>query len=459
MTLQREAEAEVFGLAGTFPRPGWVVLDAARDHRFTGELVFDLIPEIRVYLDRGQIYLAERAHDPSLGARLVDAGAISSVQRENGGMVVGDGEYLGRLFERVPSVDRHAVLITTEMMNDECVSWLARQQVRDVTAVPYQRHVSGLHRWEMSPDVSTLMPGDPLPAPSITARPAQLTQAGPILSEVTSFADGMIEWDEPSWLDDRTTPLIDATPVVEETAAPTSPEPLTTDPDQNLSADWVDRLDDVGLPEPGDDPLSAPASLPARAGLPATPFEIIWPSGDVDENFGAMARAERDHHPDHDRAGPTVRIGGSEPAEVPAPAPAVWEFESAAAAPSDPVVEAPVGPYDMPDAADGTTIEVSAPTDSTNDVVLAVRRAIASIETGSLDARRRLAANPAMITVSNVAVPVDRPGGSLIPSSRSVFDDEPAEPSSAAPVAITEPPAEPERVSALRRLIGGLRRR
>ncbi len=80
MTLEREQVAELFGLVGTFPRPGWVVLDAARDHRFTGELVFDVDPEVRVYLDRGSIYLAERSTDPSLGSRLVDAGALNADQ-------------------------------------------------------------------------------------------------------------------------------------------------------------------------------------------------------------------------------------------------------------------------------------------------------------------------------------------------------------------------------------------
>ena len=118
MTLERDHTADLFGLAGTFPRPGWVVLDAARDHRFTGELVFDVEPEVCVYLDRGKIYLAERSTDPSLGARLVDAGALNAVQLEHGSMRIGDTEHLGRLFERVPSVDRQTTLLMTELMNE-----------------------------------------------------------------------------------------------------------------------------------------------------------------------------------------------------------------------------------------------------------------------------------------------------------------------------------------------------
>ncbi|MFP5489406.1 MAG: hypothetical protein ACLGHQ_14015, partial [Acidimicrobiia bacterium] len=158
---------DLFGLAGTFPRPGWIVLDAARDHRVTGELCFDTAPAARVYLDRGRIYLAERISDPSLGARLVDAGALTAVQLERGSIRIGDIEHLGRLFERVPNIDRHTVLVTSELMTEECVSWIAAQRVPDVTWRPYRHHASGMHRWS-SP---RLAPGEPLPAPSAADAP------------------------------------------------------------------------------------------------------------------------------------------------------------------------------------------------------------------------------------------------------------------------------------------------
>ena len=79
-----------------------------------------------VYADRGRIYLAERSSDPSLGARLVDAGALNATQLEHGAMRIGDAEHLGRLFERVPSVDRQKVIVTAELMTEECIGWLAR---------------------------------------------------------------------------------------------------------------------------------------------------------------------------------------------------------------------------------------------------------------------------------------------------------------------------------------------
>jgi len=35
---------DVLGVERTFPRPGWVVLDAIRERRFTGEVVFETAP-------------------------------------------------------------------------------------------------------------------------------------------------------------------------------------------------------------------------------------------------------------------------------------------------------------------------------------------------------------------------------------------------------------------------------
>ena len=138
MTLERDAVADLFGLAGTFPRPGWEVLDAVRAHQYTGELVVGVIPEARIQFDRGYVYLAERTNDPALGTRLVDAGALNTVQLGHGTMRVGDTEHLGRLFERVPSVDHHAVMLITEMMNDECVAWVAGQDVAWIESTPYR---------------------------------------------------------------------------------------------------------------------------------------------------------------------------------------------------------------------------------------------------------------------------------------------------------------------------------
>ncbi|MEO6653047.1 MAG: hypothetical protein ABIP17_10360 [Ilumatobacteraceae bacterium] len=459
MTLEREAAAELFGLSGTFPRPGWVVLDAARENRFTGELVFDVFPEVRAYLDRGEIYLVERPSDPSLGARLVDAGALNAAQLERGAMRIGGTEHLGRLFERAPSVDRLAVLVTTEMMNDSCVTWLARQNIRGVEAVPYHRHESGIHRWERAAAEDELVPGDPLPAPASTQAPVE--QAPPVFEERT-FSDGLIEWDEPSWLDDRSTAFSDSARAASPTAEPAS---SARHRPRSIDADWIDKLADEGLPEPGDDPLAVPASMPVRSAPTPDRFEIIWPSGAVDEEFGLSDTADRDAHPDQDRAGPTARIGGYDGVD-----------------PTNPVID--TGRWDLettppsfsavPEVVSGDAVRSAEhERDVTDEVVLSVRRAVASIETGSLAARRRLASQ------TPESVPQIVPGRSATgddaaadptteptirrPPSQSVFDeDSPTDlpPTLTAADAATadEHDIEPTRVSALRRLIGGLRR-
>ncbi len=204
MTMQREdVTNDLFGLVGTFPRPGWIVLDAARSHRFTGELVFETLPVVTVYLDRGEIYLAERITDPPLGSRLIDAGAINTAQLEHGSIRVGEVAHLGRLFERVPSVNRHTVLVMTEMMTEECVGWLAGQLVRNVTSTPYRHHPAGIRRWTQSPRALDLSPGDPLPSPEVGDAAIPAPPPEPLFTPLEAFDDDVITWDEPSWLDER----------------------------------------------------------------------------------------------------------------------------------------------------------------------------------------------------------------------------------------------------------------
>lgn len=453
MTLEREHVAELFGLAGTFPRPGWVVLDAARDHRFTGELVFVVEPEVRVYFDRGAIYLAERSVDPSLGARLVDAGVLNAAQLEHGAMRVGDGEYLGRLFDRVPSVSRQTTLVVTEMMNDTCIAWLARQNVVDVESIPYRRHHSGVHRWTRDDGSHELHPGDPLPAPDPAARPVEITPPESVFTGVTHDNDPLIHWDEPSWLDDR--PGVSGTLPSVATAASSS-----------LDDDWVDQLEWAGLPEPGADPLTPTATLPNLPVQPPDRFELIWPSGHIDDDFSESVEGADDL----DRTGPTARIARSSTSAPDTEAPpaddaGLWDVE--ASPPSfGPDDDSPV-----------TSKEPDEP-EMTDDVALSMRRAVASIETGSLAARRRLAEAPLnddssrgtdLVVPGRVATRTEAGLRSVTNfdehGARSVFD-EPSrspEPAAATPMPIGAHPEthapEPQRVSALRRLIGGLRRR
>ncbi len=467
--MEREAvDTELFGLAGTFPRPAWVVIDAARDHRFTGEISFESTPTVHLYFDRGRIYLAERITDPSLGSRLIDAGVLNAAQLEHGTMRLGEVDHLGRLFERVPSVDRYAVLVTSEMMTEECVSWLAGQQVPSVDVRPYRHHPSGVHRWDRPDGWHDLNPGDPLPAPALDDAPVEISPPEPPFSQgspTVPFSDDMIvRWDEPSWLDlgdldndpatQRAHPHSDPrerTPTLE------SDRPTRVDDGLGIRTDWVDRLTTEGSPNPGGASLPSGTAAPAVRAEPVERFEVKWPSGEVDEQFGGSDTASHDgHHPDLDRAGPTARL-----VRTPSRRAGVDTIE--------PETEA------RPEA---TTV-----TDDVDDVVLAVRAAVASIETGGLVTRSPLATLPAahdlelgaagaagLVPPGRVAVRSDVGDwtanakglgrATMQQPTRSVFDEVAPQSDPESCPTDTAPPAEvePARTGALRRLIGGLRR-
>lgn len=483
MTLEQDQVAELFGLAGTFPRPAWVVLDAARDHRFTGELVFDLSPETHVYLDRGRIYLAERSTDPSLGTRLVDAGALNAVELEHGSMRIGEVAHLGRLFERVPSVDRETAMLTTELMNEACVAWLAGRQVHAVTSTPYRHHPSGIHRWDRPADAIDLNPGDPLPAPPPTQSPVQTDPPAPAhpalspeptgsdFSDFSEEADPVIHWDEPSWLDHQFTADEPEEPTTSPLPSVPAPSHRPDDDPMLLSSDWADRLELDGLPQAGSDPLAPKATLPPIAVEPPDRFEIIWPSGEIDAGFPSLTPS--DAVGDQDRRGPTARLGRSvnirpEPAADPDDS-ELWDFESTG--PS-------YGPVDDPTSSRTSSLVSDAEESATNDLALSMRRAVASIETGSLAARQRLSeaaqletsGGPALSVPGRVATRSDSSlwgtSRAQVDTARSVFDDpsttrsvEHQSDTMPATADAQEAAPEPARASALRRLIGGLRRR
>ena len=137
------------------PQPGWMTLNEARERAFTGEIVFETDPEIRAYLDNGVAYYAERASTPSLGERLVEAHVLDHDQLDRGTVRIGEVEHLGRLFDRDSSVDRDAVLVVTEVLTDELVTELANEVVTTIRFTAYRHHPSGLHRWFATPVEST----------------------------------------------------------------------------------------------------------------------------------------------------------------------------------------------------------------------------------------------------------------------------------------------------------------
>jgi hypothetical protein len=536
-----DAQDDALGLASTYPRPGWVVLDAIRDRGFTGEVMCRTTPGVMVWADRGVIYLAERDDDPSLGRRLVEAGALTEAQLAAGAVQVSGDEHLGLLFERAPDIDRHAVIVTNQLLTDDCVGWLAGQRVHGAIVIPYRHHASGAHRWRddhpapppfgpgPGPDAdtpaggpspfapptpgavpSTLPPPPPFappapapggpsvappplpPAPSVTSLIAPLPMPGRRIERLDDRfdadtdvdVDDVIRWDEPGWLgrplpDDRSSAALSAaTPTTTTTTAATAASSV------GIDVSWSDRIVDpapvaAGQERQGHQERQTRAAvLPAPAGDPFDRFEVIWPSGEVDEQFGGQP-LEACPDPDIDRAGPTARLvrdGGSRGGTVEA----VRIGDVA-----DSVVEHALGDgvaelesFLADQAVRSVTTDVV-----DDDVLAAVRHAVAEIETGALVQReRRIGPRSGLVIDGGALAPTDLrlPGrvalrdtgenpttstGRMtrpVAGAGSVFDVvPPVQPPVSHDVADTAATGEPidTRASALRRLIGSLKRR
>ena len=142
---------ELAALAIDGLQPAWMTLNEARERAFTGEIVFETDPEVIAYFDHGIVYYAERATDASLGRRLIDAGVLDVEQLDRGMVRVGDIEHLGRLFDRDPSVDRDAVVVVAESATEELIADLANRAITTVRVTGYRHHPSGVHRWFVAP--------------------------------------------------------------------------------------------------------------------------------------------------------------------------------------------------------------------------------------------------------------------------------------------------------------------
>ena len=183
------------------PQPGWMTLDEARERAFTGEVVFEVDPEVLVYLDNGVVYYAERTSDASLGRRLLDAGVVDRIQLERGTVRVGDVEHLGRLFDREASIDRDAVLVVTETSTEDLITELANHAVTTVRVTAYRHHPSGVHRWFVAQldSPTAVRPMGSVVDPVIGAELRSLDMVVDVNDD-----ELIIQWDE---LSDPTSPL------------------------------------------------------------------------------------------------------------------------------------------------------------------------------------------------------------------------------------------------------------
>jgi len=139
-------------------RPVWMMLDAARTRRFSGELTLDLDQVTRVYAERGAIYFAERDGDDNVIDRLVGLGVLSAADVIAGTVDLGGVPHLGRLFERVPGLDRDRVSLAVEHMTAELLASIADLVVDSVEVRSYRHHSSGMVLWFPTVEPASNMP-------------------------------------------------------------------------------------------------------------------------------------------------------------------------------------------------------------------------------------------------------------------------------------------------------------
>ncbi|MCU1394690.1 MAG: hypothetical protein JWM34_3118 [Ilumatobacteraceae bacterium] len=133
-------------------RTAWQVIEDACNGHVTGELALTTSSAVktRIYLMNGLVYFAEQDADDSLGNRLVQVGALTQHQLQNGAMKINGVEHLGRVFDRDSTIDRDGVEIAIESITEETLTAIAEEIVHSSRTTMYRHHSSGIHRWYSS---------------------------------------------------------------------------------------------------------------------------------------------------------------------------------------------------------------------------------------------------------------------------------------------------------------------
>ena len=105
--------------------PVWGVIAEARSQRFTGKVSVGAAPRVAVWCRDGQVYLVERDDDAAVQTRLVTSGLVSPEDLAHGVMLVEGRVSLGRLFQRVPRLDRAQVVGALQRWNDATLDAIA----------------------------------------------------------------------------------------------------------------------------------------------------------------------------------------------------------------------------------------------------------------------------------------------------------------------------------------------
>jgi hypothetical protein len=347
--------AETAALAVEGPQPVWMTLNEARERAFTGEIVFETIPEVFAYLDNGVVYYAERAADVSLGRRLLDAGVVDIDQLERGTVRVGDIEHLGRLFDRDPSVDRDAVIVLAETATQELIAHLASQSIATVRFTAYRHHPSGVHRWFVAPldpaaiarPLSAVAQLDTIVVDELPSLPFDAIDGGELL---------VIEWDEE--LDDA---IVDDTVEVHASVFELSLELAEFTDGDPTDADTADA-DSAGAAPADIEPVdSAPAADDG-----AFEFSVVWPDGSEEPATEDTLYVQE----------PMASL--DEPSDTASADALDAEIDAVLTEAEDHTLRFTMPPLELSDEPDRADADVP------DDVAEAVRRAIAAIESASV---------------------------------------------------------------------------
>ncbi len=465
--MQHDTEPTTTGETGTMAeinaltlgvRPVWQILDEAREHRFTGEVVFELDTPVVAYFDAGVVYVAERADEPPLGDRLVDAGVVESDDLRRGAVRVGRVEHLGRLFERLPDLDRDEVVVSIEVATESLITELANAARCDIRYTAYRHHPAGVHRWFAGPRAFTSH-GEFAPTLGSERTMIEDLPALPLTPD-GSAGQLYIEWDEPILgLDDA---------AFDSGTVQFSEQEIAGDLRQSTSVveEWTQQVDVADELVLFDDPLQDdPDELGSE---PREAADVPTPRGrdlegldDLADAVDVLVDADDDAEDVDDAADAAdwTKLPMPDPQQLVSAEPPVVETDGVNFR-----IELPLTPDDV--------VDDDAETVPADDVVAdAVRRALSAIEQATIE----WDAAPASSDVAEATngdratageqpprwdtEPVDAPVTDSI-AEGSPFAPPTLDMSAEAIYARSEEVAgETERSSALRRLIGGLRRK
>lgn len=305
-------------------RPAWRVIEAARNQHLTGELALPSDPPTNVYLMNGEVYFAERTTDGGIGVRLLVEGVITRKQMSKGSVMVSGAEHLGRLFERDETIDRHAVELCVELMTDDVLTSVSKEEVDSYVMTLYKRHPSGIDRW--MPNQSTA----DAPAVNEDQRTAALSDFQPVPA-VNGAA-------------------VQQAPVLETVPAPVA-EPVVAEPVVQVAVAPAPAVQIPALTPVVQAPVAPAPVAPAVVQEPAVP-EPLPVLAATPAPARAPERVELDAWPTEEPAMP--KLAPAQPAASYPPSPA------AAAAPA--------------------ATEQAVPSSIADEVADAVRRALAAID-------------------------------------------------------------------------------